>query len=123
MRFILFLLILSCIACTQHQSAQNRLQDSVLVAIPDTAKRDSIFATNPDTDELNEYEPDYRKEYIAEYDQQLFIDTPLYKGGKAYRVLAHHYCTRDSAVVVPAKYNFDTNKDFITHNFKTDLLA
>ena len=27
----------------------------------------------------------------------------------------------DSSILVPAKYNFDTNKDFVTHNFISDL--
>ena len=28
----------------------------------------------------------------------------------------------DSGLIIPAKYSFDTHKDFVTHNFKSELI-
>jgi hypothetical protein len=74
-----------------------------------------------DTTQDEENEPDYRKEYIETYSKKISIDTAFIQDGKKYRIIFNHFCTMDSGLIVPAKYNFDTKKDFLTHNFKSDL--
>ena len=66
---------------------------------------------------------DARKDLIASYNKPLLIDTFFVANGKKLEVLFHYWCTMDSGILVPAKYNFDTHKDFLTHNFISDLLV
>ncbi|MHA4847654.1 hypothetical protein ACX0G7_26040 [Flavitalea antarctica] len=68
-----------------------------------------------------EEKPDYRKEFIDEYAKTLSIDTSFSTKKRTYTVLFRHLCSWDSALVVPAKYNYDTGSDFKTHNFHSEL--
>ncbi len=105
--FILFTL-LSC------SSAQNKSSPKV------DAK---TFYSKIDTTHTEEMsEPDFRKEFIATYLKPISIDTSFINNGKNYRVLFRHFCTMDSGLRVPAKYNFDTKKDFVTHNFISKMV-
>ena len=75
------------------------------------------------TVEDNESQVDYRKEFIATYKKPVFIDTSFIANGKRFEILFHYFCTMDSGIIVPAKYNFDTNQEFATHNFISDLVV
>lgn len=89
-----------------------------------TSTADTIkSSTKTDTVFNEEKEEDFRQEFIALYQQPVFIDTVLSGNAKPYELLFHHYCTMDSKLVVPAKYNFDINKDFVTHNFVSDIVV
>ena len=35
--------------------------------------------------------------------------------------MLNHFCTMDSGLIIPAKYNWDIQTDFVTHNFESDL--
>ena len=50
------------------------------------------------------------------------VDTFFIDSGKKFEVIFHYFSTIDSGLTVPAKYNFDTKKDFVTHNFISDLI-
>lgn len=64
---------------------------------------------------------DHRKEYLESYHQPENWDTSFSDNGRNYRLLFQHFCTWDSSITVPAKYNFDTNEDFVTHSFASQL--
>ena len=76
-----------------------------------------------DTTQPSDYETQvhFRDEFISLYQKPVLVDTFFLDKTKRYRVLFHHFSTMDNGLVVPAKYNFDTNKDFVTHNFVSDL--
>lgn len=71
--------------------------------------------------EEDDWETDFRQEFISLYREPVPIDTFFVDNGKKYKVIFSHFCTMDSGLTVPALYNFDTNEDFITHNFASDL--
>ena len=109
MRFTVFLFFLTLLSCSTGSKKTNKQFD--------TTK--SISLT--DTIQHHEQEVDFRKEFISLYQKPILIDTSFIDNGKKYKVIFHHFSTMDNELVVPAKYNFDTNKDFTTHNFASDL--
>ncbi|MFT3935918.1 MAG: hypothetical protein QM726_19975 [Chitinophagaceae bacterium] len=75
-----------------------------------------------DTTQHDEKEnTDFRQEFISLYTKKVVIDTYFVDNGRKYEIIFRHFSTMDNGLVVPAKYNFDTNKDFVTHNFVSDL--
>ena len=90
-----------------------------------TVKKDSMkvidFMDSTDTAPIEGEETNYRQEFINGYAESLTVDTSYFTQNKTYTVFLKHYCTWDSALVVPAKYNFDTKADFKTHNFQSEL--
>lgn len=77
---------------------------------------------NSNTDEEEEWDDaDHRKVYMESYLKPVVLDTAVTVDGKLYRMLLRHACSFDSAIKVPAKYNWDTKEDFITHNFYSTL--
>ena len=75
------------------------------------------------TSEYDNIQVDAREDLIASYEKPVFIDTFFVDNGKRLEVLFHYWCTMDSGIIVPAKYNFDINRDFVTHNFTSDLVV
>jgi hypothetical protein len=78
-------------------------------------------ATKADTTGQQDNDIDFRQEFISLYQTPILIDTSFVGNDKKYEVIFHHFCTMDNRLIVPAMYNFDTNKDFVTHNFASDL--
>ncbi|MDP4261251.1 MAG: hypothetical protein Q8941_01860 [Bacteroidota bacterium] len=74
------------------------------------------------TSKKAESEPGFRKDFISMYSQPIFIDTFFTAGNKKYHAIFRHFCTMDKGLTVPAKYNFDTHSDFVTHNFESELV-
>lgn len=103
------ILIFFLAACNQ---ASHNDKPNTSVATVDSSEKDDV-APN-----LNEV----RREFIKSYNQPIEVDTFFVVENKKFKLILKHYCTHDSALIVPAKYNFDTNKDFRTHNFKSDLV-
>ncbi|MBX3238369.1 MAG: hypothetical protein KIT80_06250 [Chitinophagaceae bacterium] len=66
---------------------------------------------------------DFRKEFISLYQKPILIDRSFIDNGKEYEIVFRHFSTMDNGLVVPAKYNFDTNRDFVTHNFVSNLIV
>jgi hypothetical protein len=88
------------------------------------ASKDTLI-TPKSIDTTEEFEPDLkqiRQQFIDSYNMPLVIDTFFKVGNRKFNILFNHYCTQDNALVIPAKYNFDTNKDFKTHNFMSMLI-
>ncbi len=79
------------------------------------------LVASADTAAIEGEEPNYRKEFINEYSKTLTIDTFFSAHNRTYTVFLKHYCTWDSALVIPAKYNYDIRSDFKTHNFQSEL--
>lgn len=112
MRFPFYFIILTLLSCSSGSQKTNSLVDTTKpVVVADTTPQDS------------EEEVDFRKEFISLYQKPVLIDTFFIDHGKKYEVVFHHFSTMDDGLVVPAKYNFDTNKDFTTHNFVSDLVV
>jgi hypothetical protein len=115
MRFIIVLTVLNLVSCTSGQVKTTAVhQDSLKLA--------SNFS-HTDTLDTEENGLAYRQEYLSEYSRNFVIDTAFTVRETTYRIHFTHYCTWDSSLVVPAKYNFDTKVDFRTHNFQSDLIV
>jgi hypothetical protein len=106
--YFIFLTLLSCSSGSQKTSTQ-----------VDTTKSVAKTDTSQKADDQNEV--DFRQEFISLYQNPVLVDTFFLDNGKRYDVLFHHFSTMDNGLVIPARYNFDTNKDFVTHNFASDL--
>jgi hypothetical protein len=110
MRVSLYFIILTLLSCSSGSQKTNTQVDTTKsVSKTDTTQQD------------DEEEIDFRKEFISLYQKPVLIDTFFFDNGKKYEVMFHHFSTMDNGLLVPAKYNFDTNKDFTTHNFVSDL--
>lgn len=96
-------------------STGSQKQTSVADTIKPFTKTDTVFN--------EEKEEDFRQEFLALYQHPVFIDTIFSRNAKSYELLFRHFSTMDNKLVVPAKYNFDINKDFVTHNFVSDLVV
>lgn len=111
MRFSFCFIILTLLSCSSgSQKTNNQVDTTKSVAVTDTTQQED-----------EEEEVDFRKEFISLYQKPVLIDTFFIENGKKYKVVFHHFSTMDNGLVVPAKYNFDTHKDFTTHNFVSDL--
>jgi hypothetical protein len=106
--YLIFLTLLSCSSGSQSTSAQL-----------DTTKTVSKTDTTQQQNEKDDV--DFRQEFISFYQKPILVDTSFLSNGRKYEVILRHFSTMDSSLLVPAKYNFDTNTDFITHNFVSDL--
>ena len=108
--FLLSFIFLTLLGCSSGSQGTNTKADTTKsVAKTDTTQQD------------DEEDVDFRHEFISLYQKPVLIGTSFVDKGKQYEVIFRHYCTMDNGLVVPAKYNFDTNRDFITHNFVSDL--
>jgi hypothetical protein len=65
---------------------------------------------------------DSRKEFISSYSKPFKLDTTVRLNGQVYKLNFRHFSNMDSAIRIPAKYNFDTNEDFVTHNFISEII-
>lgn len=111
MRLLIPFIFLTIIGCSSGQSKLNTQTDT------------TAAVTKVDKTAVNdESQVDFRKELIATYLTPVIIDTFFVDNGKKFEAVFHYFCTMDSGLTVPAKYNFDTNKDFVTHNFISDLI-
>ncbi|MBN8790101.1 MAG: hypothetical protein J0I84_23710 [Terrimonas sp.] len=79
--------------------------------------------TKTDTTQQGGDDVDFRREFISLYQKPIFIDTSFVDNDKKYEIVFHHFSSMDNGLIVPVKYNFDTNEDFITHNFVSDLIV
>jgi hypothetical protein len=110
MRIIISLLFLTLLGCSSGLRGPNSQVDTTKsVAKTNTIQQD------------NDEEVDFRKEFISLYQKPVLIDTSFVDQDKKYEVIFHHFSIMDNGLVVPDKYNFDTHKDFTTHNFVSDL--
>ena len=64
---------------------------------------------------------DYRREFTSLYLDTLRVDTTFEREGQLYKGVFKHFCTQDNSLVIPAKYNWDIKKDFVTHNFLSNI--
>lgn len=110
MRFIISLFVLAILGCT---SISQKTDDKV-----DTTKLPTEVDLTPHGDEKD---VEFRDEFVSLYQRPILIDTFFSGDGVIYKVNLRHYSTMDSGLVIPAKYNFDINSDFVTHNFVSDL--
>jgi len=120
MRLLISFAFLALLGCS---SGQNKL-DVQSDTTTKTSTRIDTLKASAKVDTTTEYDNpqvDARKDLIASYDKPVFIDTFFVANGKKLEVLFHYWCTMDSSIIVPAKYNFDTDKDFVTHDFISDL--
>jgi hypothetical protein len=110
MRFSFYFIIIPLLSCSPGSQETNTQVDSTKsVSKTDTIQQDE------------EEEVDFRKEFISLYQKPVLIDTFFIDNGEKYELIFHHFSTMDNGLMVPARYNFDTNKDFTTHNFVSDL--
>lgn len=120
MRILFFFLFLTLFSCSAKQNKTSNNIDRVKSYSGNTIKKSPKDDKSNDND-IKESQSDTRKEFIKLYSQPIFIDTFFVDNGKKYEILFHHFSTMDS-LIVPATYNFDTNKDFTSHNFISELI-
>jgi len=111
MRALIPFIFLTLLGCSSEQGKLNTKTDTTKTI----TKVDTISKED-------ESQVGFRKEFIAAYPKPVFIDTFFVYNGKKFEAVFRHFCTMDKGLVVPARYNFDTNKDFATHNFISDLI-
>jgi hypothetical protein len=90
----------------------------------DTASRTGESHLTPDAAENSEGESlnDILQAYLKRYKDTVKVDTTLVEAGKDYVINFRHYCTFDSAIVVPDKYVSDYGmNEFRTHDFESHL--
>ncbi len=105
MKCLFLVLTICCVACSSGSPTSNRHDTDKLPESPD--------AITPDLAEIRRL---YPERYKTDY--RVNLATP----DSIYHFLVRHYCLYDSAVIVPSRYNFDTNAPFTTHNFETEIL-
>ena len=104
MNFKIYILCLVFAACTNSE------QETSSIA----TKADDSTEEGVDLAEV-------RKDLISSYSNPIVIDSSFYWEDTLYKVKFTHFSTMDSGLTVPSLYNFDTNKDFVTHNFVSNL--
>src|SRR4051812_25899661 len=109
LRYFIFLTVLSCSSGSQGTNP-HQVDTTQSVAKIDTTRQED-----------DEEDVDFRQEFLSLYQKPVHIDTSFVDNGKTYEVILHHFSTMDNGLVIPAEYNLDANKDFITHNFVSDL--
>jgi hypothetical protein len=121
MRLLIPFAFFSLLGCSSGQNKLDVQTDTTKTSIRiDTPKASAKIDT---TTEYDNGQVEAREDLIASYEKPIFIDTFFVDNGKKFEVFFHYWCTMDSSILVPAKYNFDTNKDFVTHNFISDLVV
>ena len=121
MRLLISFTFFTLLGCSSGQNKSDVQADTTKTSIRiDTPKASAKVDTTTEDDNI---QVETREDLIASYEKPIFIDTFFVYNGKRFEVLFHYWCTMDSGIVVPAKYNFDTNKDFVTHNFISDLVT
>ena len=105
MKIVAISLLFSMLACnTQDQNKQQ--------VIPESG----------DFSESNINLSEERMALIKSYTAPLIIDTSFLWKDTVYTLTLKHFSSMDSGLTIPAKYNFDTNTAFTTHNFKSQLI-
>ena len=105
MKLKTYLLCLTLVACTNGQQDSN-----------------SLASKTPDSTDSGINLKQIRQDFLSTYSKPITIDTTFYWHDTLYKAVFTHFSTMDSDLTVPAKYNFDINKDFVTHNFKSQLV-
>src|SRR5690348_2258919 len=120
MRVLIAFTFLTLLGCSSGQNKSTTQADTIKTSkqIDSTNNTAKVDTTEEEEDES---QVDARKELIASYDKPVLIDTFFIDDGKKTEAVFRYICTKDSAIKVPARYNFDTNKDFVTHDFISDL--
>jgi hypothetical protein len=103
-----------CSVCLTILGCQNPNIDNPMGARDSTNKSISLDSNQEDTGPKQ-----VKKDLVDSYSKPIFIDT-TFKG--EYRVIFKHFCTMDSALTIPAKYDFDTHTNFMTSNFKSNII-
>lgn len=106
--FVLICLFLS--SCHQVDERSIVKKDSVSVISADEPKGDSQIVPNLAS---------VRAEWIAGYSKPFAFDSSFVQQGNEYSFLLRHYCMFDSGVQVPALYDVETHKTFVTHHFNS----
>ncbi|PVD51932.1 hypothetical protein DC498_12880 [Terrimonas sp.] len=73
------------------------------------------------TDFVQQSIDELRNEFLSQYSKPILIDTSFIDSDIKYQVLFRHESSNDSGIVVPARYDFDTHKDFVTYNLISEL--
>ena len=109
----------SALACLLFSSCQQ-------VAESDTLKKDSVSVLSVDEPEgdanVGPSLAEVRAEWIARYNKTFVFDTSFNHLDSLYSFSFRHYCLFDSAIVVPALYDLETDKPFLTHHFNSSLV-
>lgn len=107
------------LACLLFSSCQQ-------VAESHTIKKDSIPVVSEDEPEgdadVGPSLAEVRADWIAGYNKTFVFDTSFNYLDSSYSFSFRHYCLFDSAIVVPALYDLETDKPFLTHHFNSDLV-
>ncbi|MGB4772826.1 MAG: hypothetical protein WBP58_15280 [Chitinophagaceae bacterium] len=107
------------LACLLFSSCQQVAESNAL-------KKDSIPVVSLDEPEgdadVGPSLAEVRAERIAGYNKTFVFDTSFNYLDSPYSFSFRHYCLFDSAIVVPALYDLETDRPFLTHHFNSDLV-
>lgn len=96
------------------------------VAESNTLKKDSVSVLSVDEPEgdanVGPSLAEVRAEWISGYNKAFVFDTSFNYLDSLYSFSFRHYCLFDSAIVVPALYDLEIDKPFLTHHFNSSLV-
>jgi hypothetical protein len=105
MKKIIFLIIIASFSCNSNQQKISEVESNI---------GDTTF-TQVDLS-------DARRELIESYDHPIKFDTTVIWNDTSYSLVFTHFAAMDSGLSIPAKYNFDLNSEFVSHNFKSTII-
>jgi hypothetical protein len=109
-------IVLACLlfsSCQQVEKSNALKKDSVSVLSADEPEGDANVG--PSLAEV-------RAEWIAGYNKTFVFDTSFNYLDSPYSFSFRHYSLFDSAIEVPALYDLETDKPFLTHHFNSSIL-
>jgi len=120
---ICLILLASCNGRSHKESKTNLIADSIHRQKLIDSQR--ALGSRPDSEEVEPSFEEVKNDLVSRYDTVERIDTTIVVGDDSLHVHEKYYCLKDNAVVVPKKYLWggDKTKDFITHNFVSDIMV
>lgn len=118
-RLLIIFGLIILISCNQNSKTtdtkNSNSTDSVLIPV------DNKMTENIDTAEENEeFDEDFgkmRKDYIDNYNQKQKFNDFVIDNSDTFNMSAIYYCSFDSAVNIPKEYVWESDDNFITHNY------
>ena len=102
--FISYLILFAIIGCTSPKKERTKEDATNDMSSPEPSPKEIM------------------KQLAESYSMTFSIDTEFTIQNKKYELKLRHFCTMDNGLKIPAKYNFDTHSEFITHNFESTFL-
>ena len=117
--------LLILISCNQKsKQIDKKISNSTdTILLVDNNMTENIDTVN-EIEEYEELEQDFgkmRKNYIDRYNQKQKIDDLVFDESDTIKMSATYYCSFDSAINIPADYVWESDDNFVTHNYSLKI--